>query len=100
MDNNIYVSVKFDGTTHMEEALAVVLRFIDEEEWVTKQHLVCLHLLAKSLRGEEIARELVSILSINYSIESNKFLCTMRDGVSPQWCCRMYLANCISKCHR
>ena len=35
-----YVSVIFDGTTRMGEALAVVLRFVDDEEWVIKQRLV------------------------------------------------------------
>ena len=68
----------------MGEALAVVLRFVDDEKWVLKQHLVHLQLLAKSLCGEEIARELISILYINYnySIESNKLLANMRGGVT------------------
>jgi hypothetical protein len=66
----------------MGEALAVVLRLIDVEEWVIKQRLVRLQLLAKSLSGEEIAREQISILSINYGIESNKLLASMRDGAS------------------
>ena len=79
--NGKYVSVIFDGTTRMGEALAVVLRFVDDEEWVLKQRLVHLQLLAKSLCGEEIARELISI-TVNYSIESNKLLAIMRDGAS------------------
>lgn len=52
----------FDGTTRLGEALSVVLRFVDEEKWVIQQRLVRLRLLAKSLCGEEIARELISIL--------------------------------------
>ena len=34
------VSVIFDGTTRLGEALAVVLRFVDEEKWVIQQRLV------------------------------------------------------------
>ena len=62
--NGKCVSVVFDRTTRMGEALAVMLRFIDKEEWVIKQRLVHVQLLAKSLCGEEIARELISILSM------------------------------------
>ena len=71
--NGKCVSVVFDGTTRMEEVLAVVLRFIDKEEWVMKQRLLHVQLLVKSLCGEEIARELISILSIIYGIESKIF---------------------------
>ena len=53
----------------MGEALTVVLHFVDEEEWVIKQRPICLQLLVESLSGEEIARELISILSINYGIQ-------------------------------
>lgn len=48
------VSVVFDGTTRLGEAMAIVIRFIDEP--FTIQHrLVHLQLLAKSMSGEEIA---------------------------------------------
>ena len=66
----------------MGEALVTVLHFVDEEKWVIKQCLVRLQLLAKSLSGEEIARELISILSINHGIESNRLSASMRDGAS------------------
>ena len=59
-----------------------MLHFVDEEEWVIKQRLDRLQLLARSLLGEKIARELTSILSINYGIESNRLLASMRDGAS------------------
>ena len=55
---------------------------MDEEKWVVQQRLVRLQLLAKSLSGEEIARELISILSINYGIESPRLLASMRDGAA------------------
>ena len=39
-------------------------------------------MLAKSLTGEELARELISVLSVAYSITSNSLLAAMRDGAS------------------
>ena len=74
-----YVSVIYDGTTRLEEAMAIVLRFVD---WELQQRLVRLQLLAKSMTGEEIARELVNVLSVQYDISSDFLLSTMRDRAS------------------
>ena len=52
----------FDGTTRLGEALAVVIQFV--AEWKTEQRLIRLQLLTKSMTGVNIARELVSILSV------------------------------------
>ena len=65
-----YVFVIFDGTSWLGKALAVVLRFIGEN-WTIEQRLLRVQLLAKSLSGQEIARELISVLSTSYSIDSN-----------------------------
>ena len=54
------VSVIFDGTTRLGEALVIILRFVDD--FVIKQRLVRFLTLTKSLTGEEIARELINIL--------------------------------------
>ena len=75
------VSVIFDGTTRLGEALAVVLRYV-ADDWSIQQRLVCLQLLAKSLTGEEIACELVKVISTVYGIDSNRLLASMRDGAS------------------
>jgi len=53
--------VVFDGTTHLGEAMAVVLHFVDGE-WNIQQQLVRLMLLAKSWKGEEVAHELLDVL--------------------------------------
>ena len=58
------VSVIFDGTTHVDEALAIVLRFVDGLE--AKQRLVSLKLLSKSMTGEELACVIMSTLSTSY----------------------------------
>ena len=39
-------------------------------------------MLSKSLTGEEVARELISVLSITYGIRSNHLLAAMRDRAS------------------
>ena len=74
------VSVIFDGTTHIDEALAVLLRFVDN--FLTKQRLVCLKLLSKSMTGEELACMIISTLSTLYGIESSRLVASMRDRAS------------------
>jgi len=75
------VSVIFDSTTQLGEALAIVVRFITDE-WIIEHRLVKIQLLAKSLTGKEIARELIHVLVTEYGIGSNNLLATMRDEAS------------------
>ena len=51
-------SIIFDGTARLGEALAIVLRFVQEDCKPT-QRLVCLEVLAKSLKGNELAQRLL-----------------------------------------
>ena len=53
-------------------------RFVDDE-WIVQQCLVRVQMLSKSLTGEEIARELITVLSVSYHICSGNLLATMRD---------------------
>ena len=56
------VVVFSDGTTHLEQALAVVLQLVSDE-WTLEQQLVRMQLLKHlhvHVTGEEIARELIS----------------------------------------
>ena len=75
------VCVVFDGTTRHGEAMAIVVCFVDDS-FSIQQRLVCLQLLAKSMSGEEIARELINTLSTEYSITSNLLLAAMHDRAS------------------
>ena len=75
------VSVIFNGTSRLGEALAIVLRFVTCE-WSIEQRLIKVQLLSKSLKGEEIARELIHTLSTEYSIGTNNLLAAMRDRAS------------------
>ena len=74
------VSVIFDGTTRLGEVLAVVVRYVSD--WTIRQCLVRLKFLMKSVNGEELARELISVLSVSLGIESHNLLVAMRDGAS------------------
>ena len=74
------VSIIFDGTTRLGEALVVILRFIDG--FVIKQRLVRFLTLTKSLAGEEIAREFINVLSVEYGIGSERVLASMQDLAS------------------
>ena len=47
-----------------------------------QQRLLQVRMIAKSMTGEELARELISVLSINYSASPNTLLATMRDRAS------------------
>ena len=78
---NKHVGIIFDGTTHTCEALAVVLRFISDS-FIIEQRLVRIQLLAKSLNGEEVARELINVLSTTLGITSHYVVATMRDRAS------------------
>ena len=76
--SNRPVSVIFDGTTRLGEALAIVVRFVDDS-FTIKQRLIRFQLLVKSMSGEEIASELINVISAQYGIMSNKLVAAMHD---------------------
>ena len=69
------IGIIFDGTTHLEEALAIVVRFVDG--WEVKQRLIRLQLLTKTMTGEEIAREIVHTVSTEYGVTRNRLVATI-----------------------
>ena len=69
-----YVSILFDGTTHVCEALVVIIRYVDDD-WQIQQRVCRLMLLSKSITGEELARQLITAISTEFGITSN-LLCT------------------------
>ena len=76
-----WLSVIFDGTSHCGEALAILVRYIDDS-WNVQQQLLSITMLSKSLTGEEIAHDLTQELSVNYSISSDQLIAAMRDRAS------------------
>ena len=75
------VSIIFDGTTHICEALVIVVRYIDEQ-WHVQQRIIRLMLLAKSLSGEELARQLIVSLSTELNISGDRLIAAMHDRAS------------------
>lgn len=58
-----------------------MLRFISDN-WRVHHRIVRVQMLSKSLTGEEIASELISVLSTAYSIHRNHLIGAMRDRAS------------------
>ena len=75
------ISVTFDGTCRLGEALAIIVRYVSDT-FTIEQRLIKLQILTKSLAGEEIAREVLSVLSTEYGISSYDLVATMRDRAS------------------
>ena len=75
------VSVIFDGTSRIGEAMAIIIRFVNKD-WSIQHRLIRLQLLAKSMTGEEVARELVSILQVQYDVDSKSLIAAMHDRAS------------------
>ena len=75
-----HVSAISDRTTRLREVLVIVLRFV--HEWSVCQHLVHVSFLQKSLNSEELARQIISVLSATLGVDSDKLVAVMRDGAS------------------
>ena len=75
-----HLSIIFDGTTHVCEALVVIVRYMDN--WTIKQQVCRLMLLAKALTGEELARQLITVISTELSVLPGSIIAGMRDRAS------------------
>ena len=73
--------ILFDGTTHVCEAFVVVLHYLTDDLEL-KQCVGRLKLLAKTTTGEEIAQQIVVILSTEFGISSNWIVAAMHDRAS------------------
>ena len=76
-----FLSVIFDGTSRLGEVFVIVARFVDSD-WVIHQRLMRVKMLANSLSGEEIAREIINSLSLEYGVGSEYVLAVMHDCAS------------------
>ena len=79
--SNRPLSIIFDGTTHVCEALVIVVRYISDS-WEIQQRVCRLMLLAKSVTGEELARQIITVLSTELGIPSHQVMGAMRDRAS------------------
>ena len=76
--SNQYLSIIFDGTTRLGEAMAIVVRYVDND-WSIQQRLIRFKLLQKSMTGEQIAQVAMDTLSREYCILPSRLLACMRD---------------------
>ncbi len=65
----------------VHEALVIVVRYLTDD-WVLKQAVCRLMLLAKSVTGEELARQIISVISTEMSISSDLVVGAMHDRAS------------------
>ena len=75
------VSVIFDGSTRQGEAIAVIVRFIDDA-WNITQRLIRIDICSKSVNSEGLARVLNETLCVEFGIRGKSLLAAMRDGAS------------------
>ena len=74
------LSIIFDGNTRQGEAIAIIVRFVDNN-W-NIQRLVIIDVCSKSINANELAQVLNQYLSVDYGVRANSLLAAMRDGVS------------------
>ena len=74
------LSTIFDGNTRQGEAIAVIVRFVDNN-W-NIQRLARIDVCSKSVKANELAQVLNQYLSVDYGVRANSLLAAMRDGAS------------------
>ena len=75
------LSVIFDGNTRQEEAIAIIVRFVDNN-WNIIQRLVRIDVCSKSVNANRLAQVLNKYLSVDSGVRANSLLTAMRDGAS------------------
>ena len=75
------LSIIFDGSTRHREAIAIIVRFLDNN-WLITQRLVRISVCSKSVNADELAQVLNQCLSVDYGVRASSLLAAMRDGAS------------------
>ena len=75
------ISVIFDGSTRQGEAIAIIVRFMDND-WNITQRLVRIEVCSKSVNANQLAQVLNQCLSVEYGVRGNSLLAAMRDSAS------------------
>ena len=73
------VSVIFDGSTRLGEAIAIVVRFINDD-WMITQRLMRIDICSKSVNSEELARVLNECLSVRRIWDQGKLFACSNGG--------------------
>ena len=72
----------------MGEELPILVRFVDDEYSI--QRLIRLQLLSKSIAGEELAREIITVLQALYKVLSGSLVGAMHNPCLCEYCCHDY----------
>ena len=75
------ISAVFDGTSRLGEVFVIVVRFVDSD-WCVQQRMIRLQLLVKTMTGDEIARQIINTLSVEYAIQSQQVMGMIHDCAS------------------
>ena len=75
------MSVVFNGTSRLGEVFVIVVRFVDSN-WCVQQRMIRLQLLVKTMTGDEIARQIINTLSVEYAIQSQQVMGMIHDCAS------------------
>ena len=71
----------FDGSTRLGEAIVIIVRFVSDN-WSIVQRHIRLDICAKSVNAQDLAHVLNDCLSVDYQVQGNSLLATMKDGAS------------------
>lgn len=74
------VSVFFNGSSHLGEALAIAVQFLSG--WSIQQRIVMLSVLAMSLSSENLGREVLTSFSTELGVTGNCLLASTHDHAS------------------
>lgn len=82
--------VIFHGSTHLGEALVILLRFVTKD-WEVAQRLVRLRVMSKSLTSQQLAREVIMSLSSEYHIPGDSLVAGIHVGAVHQLLLKCWL---------
>ncbi len=75
------LSLIFDGTTRLGEAIAIVARYVDDD-WKVQQRLIRLDIVAHSVTGEQLAQVLHAALT-DFSVHGPHVFLGVREMAHP-----------------
>ena len=76
-----YHPVIFDGPTRQDEAIAVTVRFVNEQ-WEIIQRLVRIDIVAKFVAGTQLSQVLMESLFTDLQLQGTQVLAMITDGAA------------------
>ena len=76
-----YYSVIFDGSARQDEAIAITVRFVNEQ-WEIIQRLVRIDIVAKFVAGTQLSQVLMESLFTDLQLRGKQVLAMITDGAA------------------